>query len=175
MKRALILASLSLGLIACAVGAPEVLVGTQAAAPQYASLGTPQPSQGKTRIVVGAIGEPAAHRWPEFELVVNGRTVGAATVEAPHLTRYVFETDLARGEIREIRVRYTNDTEFLDAAGIRVADRNLYVYYVEVDGTGTSSRIGTRFVRIDGMEIPGDEPMYWNGDLIFPVAGRFRT
>lgn len=162
-------------LAACQSPVPEVLVPRPPASFQVASLDAMPAGveeTARTRITVAASGQAAARHWPEFELLVNGEPAGLATAEADGLVHYIFEAGLAPTDIREVRVRYLNDLEVFDANRRRVEDRNLYVYYLKIGDTRIPASQRTRIVREDGTEMRGQEGLWWNADLIFPLEGR---
>lgn len=176
MWRQFSLSILGLTLAGCQTTGPdEVAVAWPPASVQVASVDPGAHDvnlQDRTRIVVAAIGQPAAQHWPEFELLVNGRVMGTAIARSASMTHYVFKADVPAAEIEEIRVRYVNDLEVFNEDKARTEDRNLYVYYVEVDGTTLPASYRTRILRADGVEQRGQESLWWNADLIFSVAGR---
>ncbi|WP_119678861.1 carbohydrate-binding domain-containing protein [Indioceanicola profundi] len=175
MRRTIILPFILLGLAGCQVPMPdEVAVARPPTSMQVASLSHEDVHldlENRARIVVGAVGQAAAEGWPEFELLVNGRSMGTVAAASPDLTHYVFEADVPADEIKEIRVRYFNDVEIFAQGHRKIGDRNLFVYYLDVDGAKLPAGRRTHIVHEDGSVARGQESLWWNADLVFPIEG----
>ncbi len=71
-------------------------------------------------VVVRAHGSPAAGKWPEMALVVDGHIAKRVTVETPDPADFKFTIRVSAG-LHEISVAFLNDMVYQDE------DRNLYV------------------------------------------------
>ena len=101
---------------------------------------------------------------PQFDLYVNGLKVGGTTsVTASHATgqwqTFTFTAPSGTTAHSKIELRYTNDK----ATG---GDRNLFVDYIEVNGTRLEAETAT-YVRPGMTTITGTQAMNWAGNLIF--------
>ena len=128
----------------------------------------PPPSSGNStgggNIIVKASADIAGGIPPQFDLYVNGLKVGTTTtVTASHSTgqwqTLSFNAPSDTTSHSKIELRYIND----QAAG---GDRNLFVDYIEVNGSRIEAETGT-YIRPGMTTITGTQSMNWAGSLIF--------
>ena len=128
----------------------------------------PPPSSGNStgggNIIVKAAADIAGGIPPQFDLYVNGLKVGTTTtVTASHSIgqwqTLSFNVPSDTTSHSKIELRYIND----QAAG---GDRNLYVDYIEINGSRIEAETGT-YIRPGMTTITGTQSMNWAGSLIF--------
>ncbi|WP_037448917.1 carbohydrate-binding domain-containing protein [Skermanella stibiiresistens] len=126
--------------------------------------GGTETGSGSGLITVKASGDTAGGVPPKFDLYVNGLKVGSSTsVTASHATgdwqTFSFTPPTGTTAGTKIELRYTNDSS---ASG----DRNLFVDYIEVNGTRLEAEDAT-YVRSSLSTITGTQSMNWAGSLVF--------
>lgn len=125
---------------------------------------------GSGTITVKASGDVAGGVPPQFDLYVDGMKIGATTpVTASHANgqwqTYGFTPPSGTTAQSKIELRYTNDSS-------SQGDRNLYVDYIEVNGTRLQAEDAV-YSRTGLTTITGAEALKWGGALVFngaPVA-----
>jgi len=132
------------------------------------SMAVPQiiKGTGPNTIMVTASATLAGGIGAHFNLVVDGTTVGSATVGAG-LSGYGFRTTLAPGRAHDIQVVYDNDTV------INGQDRNLNLQSIAVDGQVVDASSPYESYRPVGQaSIAGSGSMYWGGiaDFALPIS-----
>ena len=149
-----------------------------AAAPVSTPIPTPTP--GPDTIVVNASASLAGGVGAHFNLVVDGTTVGNATVNST-TQAYSFNTTLAGGSsaAHDIKVLFDND------AVINGQDRNLFLQSISVDGQTTAATDSHEVYHATGTASSGFGPgdlasngnMYWQGtaEFILPAAAPVST
>jgi len=124
-------------------------------------------------IIIHAKGKAAAGVLPRMQLWIDGRM--KAQWDALDIEReYIYETELSGGG-HNIDIVYSNDCT------TDTADRDLYVYYIEVNGrrmdpTDNCVRYdkGVGDAAFDGVDvISGQVEMYWSGALRFKLNGGY--
>jgi len=170
MTRALRTAAflLALPIGGCVTGSRDVpVVRHETAMPVQLASTAPMetPAVPRTEIVVAAMGTPADEVWPNFDVVVNGRTIGTATASTRDTVHHVFAADIEPEAIERVTVRYTNDKK-------SKSDRNLFIPYIQINGkTYDAYGDGVTYARSGRVPVmPGRPHMYYAGDLNFPIA-----
>ena len=142
---------------------------------------TPAPTAGPDTVVVNASASLAGGRGAHFNLVVDGATIGSATVDSTTTQAYSFSTTLAGGSsaAHDIQVLFDND------AVISGQDRNLYLQSISVDGQAIAATDGREVYHATGSASTGFGPgdvasngtMYWQGVAEFklPAAATVPT
>ena len=121
---------------------------------------------GSDVIVVTASATLAGGVGAHFNLVVDGQTVGSATVGTA-LQGYTFNTTLTPGQAHDIQVVYDNDTV------VNGQDRNLLLQSIAVNGRAVAATSSYESYRPVGQAaIAGSGNMYWGGtaDFALPVS-----
>lgn len=121
---------------------------------------------GPDTIVVTASATLAGGIGAHFNLVVDGKTIGGATVGTA-LSGYGFRTTLAAGRAHDIQVVYDNDTI------INGQDRNLNLQSITVDGQVVGANSAYESYRPVGQaSIAGSGSMNWAGiaDFALPIS-----
>ncbi len=127
-----------------------------------------------TTFTVNAWGAVAGGVWPHFRLLIDGKEIGQATVNATSPGQYSFTTKVAADQAHKVQVVYDND------GVVSGVDRNLFVKSVAVNGqtmASTASTVTLDKGAIDGKDvIAGQEGMWWDGALTFDMnAGYFKA
>jgi len=118
-----------------------------------------------TTFVVNASGLAAGGVWPHFKFLVDGVSVGQATVNSTNAGRYSFTTKVAPDVAHKIQIVYDNDWLATDNANIY---RDLNVKSIEVNGKTIASTSSLVSYAADGQgTLAGQEGMWWNGSLNF--------
>ncbi|SMH44561.1 cellulase family glycosylhydrolase [Azospirillum agricola] len=124
-----------------------------------------------TTFVVNASGLAAGGVWPHFKFLVDGVTVGQATVNSTNAGRYSFTTKVAPDAAHKIQIVYDNDWLSTDKSGMY---RDLLVKSIEVNGKTLASTNSAVSYAADGQgTLAGQEGMWWNGSLNFSMAKDF--
>ena len=130
---------------------------------------------GGTTITVNASGSAAGGGNAHFTLLVDGETVGQATVN-PAAKDYSFTTDLTADQAHRVQIQYDNDTV------VNGQDRNLFVNEVTINGhavTPTAANVTYDKGALDGKDVAkGQADLWWSGTLVvdadkswFPSSG----
>ncbi|MGF7174992.1 cellulase family glycosylhydrolase [Azospirillum doebereinerae] len=118
-----------------------------------------------TTFIVNASGVAAGGVWPHFKFLVDGVSVGQATVNSTNAGRYTFTTKVAPDAAHKIQIVYDNDWLSTDKAGMY---RDLIVKSVEVNGKAIASTSSLASYVADGQgTLPGQEGLWWSGSLNF--------
>ncbi|RUQ68960.1 hypothetical protein EJ913_17020 [Azospirillum doebereinerae] len=122
----------------------------------------PAPTTAASTIVVNAKGTMAGGVNAHFTVLVDGKTIGEATVGTA-AKNYSFATELTAGTDHTVQIRYDND------AYINGQDRNLTVGTVTVNGhsyAATDSAVTYDKGAFDGKDVvAGQSNLWWNGTL----------
>ena len=134
---------------------------------------TPAIAVGPDTIVVNASASLAGGMGAHFNLIVDGATIGNATVSSTTTQAYSFNTTLVGGSsaAHDIQVQFDND------AVINGQDRNLYLQSISVDGHVTAVTDGHEVYHATGSARTGFGPgdvassgkMYWQGAAEFKL------
>ncbi|WP_188092418.1 carbohydrate-binding domain-containing protein [Azospirillum sp. B21] len=132
-------------------------------APETPDTGPGAPATAAATILVNAKGTAAAGINAHFTLLVDGHTVGGATVGSAAKT-YAFTTSVSADSAHKVQIRYDND----GFAGGQ--DRNLFVNSVSVNGhtyAATDAAVTYDKGALDGRDVvKGQSGMWWNGTLV---------
>ena len=132
-------------------------------APEAPGTGPGAPATAAATILVNAKGTAAAGVNAHFTLLVDGHTVGSATVGSAAKT-YAFTTSVSADKAHTVQIQYDND----GFAGGQ--DRNLFVNSVSVNGHGyaaTDAAVTYDKGALDGRDVvKGQSGMWWNGTLV---------
>ena len=130
-------------------------------------LPSPVFGSGPDTIVVNASATLAAGIGAHFNLVVDGKTVGNATVGAA-LQGYTFHTTFAAGQAHDIQVVYDNDTV------INGQDRNLTLQSIAVNGRIVAATDSHESYQPFGQSaIAGSGIMAWAGTADFALPAGY--
>ena len=152
-------------------------INTDALLARIAQTATPTPTPtpsgeaSGTTITVNASGTAAGGVNAHFKLLVDGRTVGEATVGTASKD-YTFTTNLTADQAHKVQVQYDND------GSVNGADRNLFVNTVTINGHAfapTDSAVTYDKGALDGKDVvAGQSALWWNGTLqVAAPAGDF--
>ncbi|KAA0582389.1 hypothetical protein FZ983_07890 [Azospirillum sp. B21] len=112
---------------------------------------------------VNAWGTVAGGKWPHFQLLVDGKVIGDATVASASQSRYVFTANVPADKAHALQLIYDNDDT------VNGVDRNLFVKSFEVNGKtilAIDPSVKYDTGKIDGLNvIAGQSEMYWPGAL----------
>ena len=112
---------------------------------------------------VNAWGTVAGGKWPHFQLLVDGKVIGDATVASATQSRYVFTANVPADKAHALQLIYDNDDT------VNGVDRNLFVKSFEVNGKtilAIDPSVKYDTGKIDGLNvIAGQSEMYWPGAL----------
>ncbi|ALG74239.1 hypothetical protein VY88_20930 [Azospirillum thiophilum] len=112
---------------------------------------------------VNAWGAVAGGKWPHFQLLVDGKVIGDATVASATQSRYVFTANVPADKAHALQLVYDNDDT------VNGVDRNLFVKSFEVNGKtilAIDPSVKYDTGKIDGQAvIAGQTEMYWPGAL----------
>ncbi|MGI4847971.1 MAG: carbohydrate-binding domain-containing protein, partial [Janthinobacterium lividum] len=138
----------------------------------------PTPAPGSDTIVVNAYASLAGGVGAHFALIVDGATVGDATVNSTSTQAYSFNTTLVGGSsiAHDIRVLFDND------AVINGQDRNLYLQSISVDGQTTAATDSHEVYHATGSassgfgpgDLAGSGNMYWQGAAEFTLPAMLK-
>ncbi|WP_162913013.1 carbohydrate-binding domain-containing protein [Rhodospirillaceae bacterium SYSU D60014] len=107
---------------------------------------------------------------PKFSLYLDGQKLGTKAVAADHdqgeWQTFTFSGTADADGPDEVTLSFLND----GWGGSSAKDRNLYVDWVEVDGTRLQAEDAT-YERSNGQTLAGQEKMSWNGSLTFDTDG----
>ena len=124
---------------------------------------TPTAETSSTTITVNASGTAAGGVNAHFKLLVDGRTVGEATVGAASKD-YSFTTDLTADQAHKVQIQYDND------GTVNGADRNLFVNKVTINGHAfapTDPAVTYDKGVLDGLDVAkGQSALWWGGTLV---------
>jgi hypothetical protein len=138
-------------------------------APQPEPQPEPEPGASDTNLSVRISGDDYKGD-PKFELYVDGRKIGTKTVTADHgegeWQTFDFSGNFGADGPDEVAIRFINDAW----GGSSSADRNLYVDYIEIDGTRLQPQDAV-YERSNGETLAGREKISWNGSLVFDTGG----
>ncbi|CAO3362377.1 carbohydrate-binding domain-containing protein [Azospirillum palustre] len=116
---------------------------------------------------VNAWGAAAGGKWPHFQLLLDGASIGEATVSSTTQSRYVFTANVPADKAHALQLIYDNDDT------VNGEDRNLFVKSFEVNGKTILSidpSVKYDTGKIDGLNvISGQTEMYWPGALNVPL------
>ncbi|WP_391345968.1 carbohydrate-binding domain-containing protein [Azospirillum sp. A23] len=116
---------------------------------------------------VNAWGAAAGGKWPHFQLLLDGASIGEATVSSATQSRYVFTATVPADKAHALQLVYDNDDT------VNGEDRNLFVKSFEVNGKTILSidpSVKYDTGKIDGLNvISGQTEMYWPGALNVPL------
>ena len=128
---------------------------------------------GPDTIAVNASASLAGGVGAYFTLIVDGITIGSATVDSTSTQAYSFNTALVGGgsAAHDIQVKFEND------AVINGQDRNLYLQSISVNGQTTAATSGAEIYHATGSASTGFGPgdvtssgnMYWQGAAEFSL------
>ncbi|MBP2303223.1 S8 family serine peptidase [Azospirillum picis] len=125
--------------------------------------GTDRPATVAAAIQVTAKGTAVAGTNAHFTLLVDGKTIGDATVGATAQT-HAFTTMVAADSAHKVQVQYDNDT----ATGGQ--DRNLFIDAVTVNGHAyAATDVAATYDKgaLDGRDVTsGQDGLWWNGTLV---------
>jgi len=149
--------------------------GTGALASVGAGTGTPYvnpPAQGQPgpdTITVHASGQNW-NGWPVMQIYVDGVLFGSFTVDADmadgQIGAYTVTGDFGPGGPDKVEIRYGNDA----GSGTDQADRALFVDGLTVNGEEHGVDGANVAYERDGLsDLPGQESLYWNGNLVFEL------
>ena len=117
----------------------------------------------KVTFAVNAWGTVAGGKWPHFQLLVDGKVIGDATVASASQSRYVFTANVPADKAHALQLVYDNDDT------VNGVDRNLFVKSFEVNGKtilAIDPSVKYDTGKIDGLNvIAGQSEMYWPGAL----------
>ncbi|MBP2299105.1 cellulase family glycosylhydrolase [Azospirillum picis] len=115
--------------------------------------------------VVNASGVAAGGVWPHFKFLVDGVSVGQATVNSTSAGRYSFTTKVAPDAAHKVQIVYDNDWLSTDKAGMY---RDLVVKSIEVNGKAIASSSSLASYAAEGQgTLSGREVLSWSGSLDF--------
>jgi endoglucanase len=118
--------------------------------------------------VVNASGVAAGGVWPHFKFLVDGVSVGQATVNSTSAGKYSFTTKVAPDAAHKVQVVYDNDWLSTDKAGMY---RDLIVKSIEVNGKTIASNSSTVSYAAEGQgTLSGREVLSWSGSLDFNMS-----
>ena len=116
---------------------------------------------------VNAWGTAAGGKWPHFQLLLDGTSIGDATVSSATQSRYVFTANVPADKAHALQLVYDNDDT------VNGVDRNLFVKSFEVNGKTILSidpSVKYDTGKVDGLNvIAGQTEMYWPGALNVPL------
>ncbi|MBK1838259.1 right-handed parallel beta-helix repeat-containing protein [Azospirillum sp. YIM B02556] len=116
---------------------------------------------------VNAWGMSADGKWPHFQLLLDGTSIGEATVASATQSRYVFTANVPADKAHALQLVYDNDDT------VNGEDRNLFVKSFEVNGKTILSidpSVKYDTGKVDGLNvIAGQTEMYWPGALNVPL------
>ncbi|AWU97056.1 carbohydrate-binding domain-containing protein [Azospirillum ramasamyi] len=116
---------------------------------------------------VNAWGAAAGGKWPHFQLLLDGKVIGDATVASASQSRYVFTANVPADKAHSLQLIYDNDDT------VNGVDRNLFVKSFEVNGKtilAIDPSVKYDTGKIDGLNvIAGQTEMYWPGALNVPL------
>ncbi len=135
-----------------------------APASDFASTPTPPTNPaGASTIVINAQGIAAAGVNAHFNLLIDGKKVGEATVGTA-AKDYSFTVDAAPGAAHKVQIQYDND------AYINGQDRTLTVNTITINGKTvkpTDANVTYDKGALDGKDvIKGQSGMWWDGTLV---------
>jgi len=129
----------------------------------YFPIPPPVLGSGPDTVVVTASATLAGGVGAHFNLIVDGKTVGDATVGTA-LQGYTFHTTVAAGQAHDVQVVYDNDTV------INGQDRNLNLQSIAVDGRlTTASDSHETYTPVGQNAIAGSGNMLWSGTADFAL------
>ncbi|MBP2297416.1 carbohydrate-binding domain-containing protein [Azospirillum picis] len=112
---------------------------------------------------VNAWGVAAGGKWPHFQLLLDGKSIGDATVASASQQRYTFTANVPADKAHALQLVYDNDDT------VNGVDRNLFVKSFEVNGKtilAIDPSVKYDTGKIDGQNvIAGQTEMYWPGAL----------
>ncbi|PWC39838.1 carbohydrate-binding domain-containing protein [Azospirillum sp. TSO35-2] len=112
---------------------------------------------------VNAWGAAAGGKWPHFQLLLDGASIGEATVASATQSRYVFTANVPADKAHALQLVYDNDDT------VNGVDRNLFVKSFEIDGKtvlAIDPSVKYDTGKVDGLNvIAGQTEMYWPGAL----------
>ena len=118
--------------------------------------------------VVNASGVAAGGVWPHFKFLVDGVSVGQATVNSTSPGRYSFTAKVAPDVAHKVQIVYDNDWLSSDKAGMY---RDLIVKSIEVNGKTIASNSSTVSYAAEGQgTLSGREILSWSGSLDFNMS-----
>ncbi|WP_377811499.1 carbohydrate-binding domain-containing protein [Azospirillum sp. A29] len=116
---------------------------------------------------VNAWGSAVGGKWPHFQLLLDGASIGEATVSSATQSRYTFTANVPADKAHALQLVYDNDDT------VNGEDRNLFVKSFEVNGKTILSidpSVKYDTGKIDGLNvISGQTEMYWPGVLNVPL------
>ncbi|NUB31707.1 hypothetical protein GAY27_09560 [Azospirillum brasilense] len=125
--------------------------------------------QSATTVIVNASGAPAGGVNAHFKLLVDGKTVGQATVDSA-AKDYSFTTNLTAEQAHKVQIRYDND------GFVNGQDRNLFVNKVTINGTAhspTAANVTYDKGALDGKDVvKGQSSMWWGGTLVVDAPAK---
>ncbi|WP_454019266.1 carbohydrate-binding domain-containing protein [Azospirillum sp. Marseille-Q6669] len=126
-------------------------------------------AQSATTITVNASGAPAGGVNAHFKLLVDGKTVGQATVDSA-AKDYSFTANLTADQAHKVQVQYDND------GFVNGQDRNLFVNKVTINGTAhspTAANVTYDKGALDGKDVvKGQSSMWWGGTLVVDAPAK---
>ncbi|KAA0688955.1 hypothetical protein DS837_00950 [Azospirillum brasilense] len=126
-------------------------------------------AQSATTITVNASGAPAGGVNAHFKLLVDGKTVGQATVDSASKD-YSFTADLTADQAHKVQVQYDND------GFVNGQDRNLFVNKIAINGTAhspTAANVTYDKGALDGKDVvKGQSSMWWGGTLVVDAPAK---
>ncbi len=130
----------------------------------------PVPSaQSATTITVNASGAPAGGVNAHFKLLVDGKTVGQATVDSA-AKDYSFTANLTADQAHKVQIQYDND------GFVNGQDRNLFVNKVTINGTAhspTAANVTYDKGALDGKDVvKGQSSLWWGGTLVVDAPAK---
>ena len=150
---------------------PSVPSTPVAPTPTPSPLPTPTPGAGSDTVVVNASASLANGVGAHFNLVVDGVTIGDATVSSTTTQAYSFNTTLAGGSsaAHNIKVLFDND------AVINGQDRNLYLQSISVNGQTTAATDSHEVYHATGSASTGFGPgdLASNGSMLWQGTAEF--
>ncbi|MFC5355282.1 carbohydrate-binding domain-containing protein [Azospirillum himalayense] len=126
-------------------------------------------AQSATTITINASGAPAGGVNAHFKLLVDGKTVGQATVDSA-AKDYSFTANLTADQAHKVQVQYDND------GFVNGQDRNLFVNKVTINGTAhspTAANVTYDKGALDGKDVvKGQSSMWWGGTLVVDAPAK---
>ncbi|WP_338019033.1 carbohydrate-binding domain-containing protein [Azospirillum doebereinerae] len=124
---------------------------------------TPVSTSGAAKIVVNAHGVAAGGKNAHFNLLVDGKKIGEATV-GTSAKDFAFTADVSADQAHKVQIQYDND------AVVKGQDRTLIVDKVTINGSSvapTASTVTYDKGALDGKDVAaGQTHMWWNGTLV---------
>ena len=126
-------------------------------------------AQSATTVTVNASGAAAGGVNAHFKLLVDGKTVGQATVDLA-AKDYSFTTTLTADQAHKVQIQYDND------GFVNGQDRNLFVNKVTINGNAHSpaaANVTYDKGALDGKDVvKGQSSMWWGGTLVVDAPAK---